>query len=1530
MASSTLSLDSLSSPSPSPSPPPTTSGTKSKQSNTGSTATVPKAATAALDSDSELSELTDDDQEGIVSGDKRDRGASSAAASSSKATAGPPAHSAQTATRVAPPTAESSVDDEDDENDNNTGTSSTNHISRGAAGKRGSHQRTHSTTSRRGAGRKKRSSIVPAPMWGWAETKTTASSSANVEEEEEEIPGPPRAMEEEEEEPPEEEEEVVGDGDYDTSYNNGRDDSAGIEEYEEEEGGFVNQRRLGPYVTQRLPGIRSFYRRGRGGGKGGRRQAAVVSSRKPVNDEEEDEPIPNGDDVDDASASGSEYNNSSSTRKKAHRATTRARGGSVAASRKRKEGGGHESSASEAPVNATGKRKMKKASRAQQRITTLHEGENLLEDDAASEPPNVAVDAGTGDENTEDEEDITPRKTVPAAIPSASSQSPTRSTLPALKPLSAIGHVSTANPGAANLTALAVIADLDQPTMLESAGDAGKIISPSSSSGAAAVEMEDIVSKLATQDPSVPTSVDPTPAVSTVNSDTEAESKGWTTKTRKATRTLSTSKKALKVSTSSLGDEDQTENGDEQADVMDVDPEAKDDDKDVDMEGDEREEIDEEDVEDEAEDDEQVPADEDAAEVEVEAEIEGEDEAGDGDEEPGEPGADNDEEQEKDNEEVENEEEPSPDVELEDQEIELQPAHRAEALDVLASIELKFALLRERVYVEKMENLAWEETMIQSSVHPEMLHLQKEMTNRRDKRLQLASRKRSFEVANASKRRKADEDGVWSWWKLSVEDLQTDMIAETNRKRRKLERDRRATERPQPIRRIPLPPPIETVPPHQPPSIRKIIKSYPFDSARKHSSKTHSRRHAPPAHFTNGQLPSRNLIYPEISTLSAGDISSDLEYLFQNRRIPSTSFDGIQYGNAQPPPPLWGQSLGSQRNGSGLGRTMSMGLGMGVNNGSFPPSNSQTSIMGPPPPPSTHGMGYDIYQADSSFTNSGPSGPPSRIDQASGSYGAGSGRSRPPYSMEHEMSTMGPAPGAGHQLLPNHPYFGNAGPGPSVMKNGRRSLSPPPSQMPSNGAGPPGMRMNGGWMGMPVKNSDRDMRMAIEEDERMRERERDKDRRRGTGGDRDKELERREQWEDAERERLRDRDRDSHRAGPGLEPHHHPNRPHHHHIVHRHGPPHASSSLPSPGPSGPGNALPIVHSPRSGREYDGPRPTQNHATTEIIMLSSNKPSQRPRDRDTPVGPPHAPADYRERDRERDMHKLYAQRPTSRPPLDGNDDRHERPLATPFAMAPTHMQQSSAGPLQINGGGSSSSSPKHQPVWNTPAGAEDPSYRTAAAYPVHGEPHRSPNQSHRYPPGGIPPPPLGRGIPSSTSSSSSLRMGSPPPPNRSRPPLSPPYLGPSNTHRSPITSPKMRPPSPILGKLLGPGRIATPTGHQPTSISHTPPGPLSSSVLDPMLKNGTNTPNYPLSSRTASPLMSSLHPPPPNMNGSRTTVNGNGIAGLGSVGSALDRERERERQMLSSVGPPRMSTSLMSTPLPVPPPKLTTASMADGR
>lgn len=124
-------------------------------------------------------------------------------------------------------------------------------------------------------------------------------------------------------------------------------------------------------------------------------------------------------------------------------------------------------------------------------------------------------------------------------------------------------------------------------------------------------------------------------------------------------------------------------------------------------------------------------------------------------------------------------------AEADEAELDLQPAHRAEALDVLAGIELRFALLRERLYVEKMEDLAMEEAMVLQGeclprarsyrnhkltsfvgIHPEMIHLQNELQVRHDRRLDLAGKKRQREDGHVSLMRKVEDDAVWSWWKV--------------------------------------------------------------------------------------------------------------------------------------------------------------------------------------------------------------------------------------------------------------------------------------------------------------------------------------------------------------------------------------------------------------------------------------------------------------------------------------------------------------------------------------------------------------------------------------------------------------------------------------------------------------------------------------------------------------------------------------------------------------------------------------------
>ncbi|KAJ3847748.1 hypothetical protein EV368DRAFT_87373 [Lentinula lateritia] len=165
-------------------------------------------------------------------------------------------------------------------------------------------------------------------------------------------------------------------------------------------------------------------------------------------------------------------------------------------------------------------------------------------------------------------------------------------------------------------------------------------------------------------------------------------------------------------------------------------------------------------------------------------------------------------------------------LEDEEEEFDLQPVHRVEALDMLAIVELKFALLREKLYIEKMEELAWEESLVASGEHPELIFIQSELLSRKNKRLELSERKCTFEIANITKRRKIDEDATWSSRKHQRDELQTDMLAENHRKRRKLERERRAVDRPQTARGIPFPHFFDFLPPA--PTLRQIVDSFPF------------------------------------------------------------------------------------------------------------------------------------------------------------------------------------------------------------------------------------------------------------------------------------------------------------------------------------------------------------------------------------------------------------------------------------------------------------------------------------------------------------------------------------------------------------------------------------------------------------------------------------------------------------------------------------------------------------------------------
>ena len=505
----------------------------------------------------------------------------------------------------------------------------------------------------------------------------------------------------------------------------------------------------------------------------------------------------------------------------------------------------------------------------------------------------------------------------------------------------------------------------------------------------------------------------------------------------------------------------------------------------------------------------------------------------------------------------------------------------------------------------------------------------------------------------------------------------------------------------------------------------------------------------------------------------------------------------------------------------------------------------------PPQPPTTTKSSYPGYSGGPSRIHSSSHGPP--LPMPGNNIGHG-------YGKDHEEAgDPGPGP-SGH-----HTYFGQGGGSsygppsssshvPGNGMNGRR-----PVHVMSNGSGgkPNGMWM-GGYHPGNGKGGEWDARMMHEDEERemlVREREqREREKERDRDRDRDREVERdRARYRDRDRDREhpeheRERQRDhqhiqqQHRQpslshlhggngapppqGPGVVPHHHvvPSHhhhrppPHHHHVVHHHhgqGQSHTSTSLP---PGGVGST-PIVHSPRSSRDYDSnrppsqlhPGPSQSHSS-EVIMLSAatkstSQPQLHPRDRErepwSGKGPDeqhHNPAssalEYRDRERERDHmiremdnRKMHSQRPSSGPPMLPLEER-DRPMAMPFVIPPSHpMQQSSAPNSHLASSSGPGASPRGAPpAWTTSPSYDDtPRVSSSSSAPGYlNSPHdavRSPIQGHRYAPPGSTGSGMSRHIPASSSSSSGLHhMVSTPPPSRARPPPSPSY---SKSHRSPV-------------------------------------------------------------------------------------------------------------------------------------------------
>ncbi|CCF49854.1 hypothetical protein NDA10_000530 [Ustilago hordei] len=146
---------------------------------------------------------------------------------------------------------------------------------------------------------------------------------------------------------------------------------------------------------------------------------------------------------------------------------------------------------------------------------------------------------------------------------------------------------------------------------------------------------------------------------------------------------------------------------------------------------------------------------------------------------------------------------PAPDTAEHDEDTSTDEAaiRRQEAMEALTKIEIGFAMLRDRLYVERLQEISKEGQMILDGTHPELLHLTKAIEMRRQRRTQLVEMRFEQQEQQYQRVAKAEEFAAWSIWRSSCASLRRDMMDEFSRKRRRLDREKRTLDAPRPARK---------------------------------------------------------------------------------------------------------------------------------------------------------------------------------------------------------------------------------------------------------------------------------------------------------------------------------------------------------------------------------------------------------------------------------------------------------------------------------------------------------------------------------------------------------------------------------------------------------------------------------------------------------------------------------------------------------------------------------------------------------
>jgi hypothetical protein len=126
---------------------------------------------------------------------------------------------------------------------------------------------------------------------------------------------------------------------------------------------------------------------------------------------------------------------------------------------------------------------------------------------------------------------------------------------------------------------------------------------------------------------------------------------------------------------------------------------------------------------------------------------------------------------------------------------------RQEAIDALTKIEIGFAVLRDKLYVERMEEISKEGEMILDGSHPDLIYLTNFIEARRERRLKLVDLWFAQQQKQYERVARVEEAATWNNWRNEVVQLRQQQLDEASRKRRKLDREKRSLDGPRPARR---------------------------------------------------------------------------------------------------------------------------------------------------------------------------------------------------------------------------------------------------------------------------------------------------------------------------------------------------------------------------------------------------------------------------------------------------------------------------------------------------------------------------------------------------------------------------------------------------------------------------------------------------------------------------------------------------------------------------------------------------------